>query len=369
MRYSLSHVANQVLVQNLFNLVARDRVTTAELLAHLAEVEVRRLYLPAAYPSMYEYCVRELKLSEHSALKRLRAARAARKYPVIFDAVADGRLHLSAVVMLAPHLTRANAGELVAVAEHRSKLELESLLAQRYPRPDLQTLVQAVAVAAPPLEVAPGPVAGNGATDPGGNRVAFDSQQVVAPTCKRDAQVAPGPPVSPTSRARIEPLSARRFGLQVTIDQEAHELMVKAQALLGHAVPSGDVAEVLKRALRALVNELERRKFARTRHPLPSRGAPKGRHIPAEVRRAVTARDGARCTFLSVNGQRCPAISRLEFDHVQMVAHGGRATVENLRLRCQKHNLYEAERRLGARFMQGKSNKAQHPTAVAGRTG
>ncbi len=132
--YSLSHLTDPELLRGLASLIAQDRVTTAALLAHLAEVDARRLYLPAAYPSMYLYCVGELRMSEDSACKRIRAARAARQFPAIFEALADGRLHLSAVVLLAPHLTRENADELLAAAAHKTKAEIEELVARRFPR-------------------------------------------------------------------------------------------------------------------------------------------------------------------------------------------------------------------------------------------
>ena len=78
--------------------LADERVSTATVLADIAEVDARRLYVPAGYPSMYLYCVDQLHLEEQAAYKRIQAARAAREFPAVFDAVADGRLHLSAVV-------------------------------------------------------------------------------------------------------------------------------------------------------------------------------------------------------------------------------------------------------------------------------
>jgi len=133
-----------VLLRGLATLVAQDRATTAALLAHLAEVDERRLYLPAAHPSMYAYCIHELHLSEDAVFKRIQVARVARRFPAIFPALADGRLHLSAVVLLAPHLTKENAGELLAAAAHRTKSEVEQVLAERFPRPDVPGLVRAL---------------------------------------------------------------------------------------------------------------------------------------------------------------------------------------------------------------------------------
>ena len=109
--YSLSHLGDRALLRDLAARVAQDRATTAAVLAHMAEVDARRLYLPAAYPSMYAYCVHELRLSEEAAFKRIHAAGhppqvgPARRFPALFAALAEGRLHLSGAVMLAPHLT------------------------------------------------------------------------------------------------------------------------------------------------------------------------------------------------------------------------------------------------------------------------
>ena len=135
--FTLDHVSDETLLADLAALIATDRRTTAALLAHLGEVDERKLYLPAACSSMHAYCVRVLHLAEEVAFKRIRAARIARQFPVIFDAIADGRLHVSGVVMLAPHLTDENVDEVIAAASHRSKTELEELVARLAPRPDL----------------------------------------------------------------------------------------------------------------------------------------------------------------------------------------------------------------------------------------
>src|SRR6266700_2405160 len=107
--YSFTHLADSTLLHELAALVSRDRATTAALLAHLAEVDERKLYVPLAFSSMYDYCVRELHMSEDTAFKRIRAARTARQFPAIFAALADGRLHLGAVVLLTPRLTPETA--------------------------------------------------------------------------------------------------------------------------------------------------------------------------------------------------------------------------------------------------------------------
>jgi len=334
--YSLAHVADHVLIHDLHAIVKQDRCTTADMLAHLAEVDARRLYAPVGYPSMFAYSVGELRLSEDAAYRRIRAARLARQFPAILGMVADGRLNLNSVLMLGSHLTDENAEELLAAATHKTKSELELMLAARFPQPDLATLVQAVPAApshAPEMQacqLAPAPV---GMTT---------TQQVAQ-------QIA-----APAPRPKLTPLAPQRFALQVTLSQQTHDKLRYAQELLGHAVPSGDMAQVLDRALDALIAKLERQKFAATSRMRPGRGTPKGRHVPAEVRRAVWLRDQGRCTFVSEKGHRCESRTRLELDHVDPVARGGAATVANLRLRCRAHNQYAAEKAFGAGFMQRK---------------
>ena len=159
----------------------------------------------------------------------------------------------------------------------------------------------------------------------------------------------------------MAPLSPRRYALQLTMSQELHDKLRYAEQLLSHQIPAGDVAAVLERALDALISRLEKQKFAATRKPRPlaPRAPSGGRYIPAEVKRAVWERDCGRCTFVSESGKRCPARTLLEFDHIDEVARGGRATIGRIRLRCRAHNQYGAERTFGVEFMHHKREGAR----------
>ena len=369
-RYARSHLANQTLLCHLTTHLGQERGSTAEFLADLAEVDVRRLYVPAGYPSMYEYCVGALHLSEQAAYKRILTARTARRFPAIFGALADGRLHLTAVVLLAPHLREATADELLAAATHQSKAAIERLLAERFPRPDMLSCVaplpvvpaaQGTALQAEPVavqlspEIVAGvptaPAARGPQAEPVGAQL---SPEIVAGQHSLEPAPAPLPPVGP--RSRVQPLAPQRFGVQFTMSQSEYDDLCYAQALLGHQVPAGDVAPVFARALKALIPQLERQKFAATPKPRPGHRASRAetRHIPAEVKRAVWERDGGQCTFVSPTGHRCSARTRLEFDHVEAFARGGEATVSGIRLRCRPHNQFAAERTFGTEFMRNK---------------
>src|SRR5688572_14688101 len=122
--YSLTHVRDDVLLRDLNALIVQERGTMATVLAHMAEVDARKLFVPLGHSSMFGYCVKELKLSEDAAYKRIQAARAARQFPILFTEIAEGRLHLTAVCLLAPYLTEENVEELVQAAANRRKSEV-----------------------------------------------------------------------------------------------------------------------------------------------------------------------------------------------------------------------------------------------------
>jgi 5-methylcytosine-specific restriction endonuclease McrA len=343
--YFFPQLADDSVLQAFDASLSQTCAATATMLAYLGELDHRRLYVRAAYPSMHQYCVREKHMSEHTADKRIRVARIARQFPAIFPALADGRLRLSAVLLLAPHLTAGTADELLAAAARRTNAEIELLLAHRFPRPDVPTLAQPLSVQETCEELA---------------------VRRVVPSDGPDVPLEMEPLSGPAApRARVVPLSPGRFALQFTVDQATHDKLRYAQALLGHALPSGEVAKVFERALDALVNQLEKQKFAKCARSRPQRGTPKGRDIPAAVRRMVWERDGGQCTFVSEQGKRCESRTRLEWDHVEPVARGGQATPDNLRLRCRAHNQYAAERTFGHEFMRAKREQSRASAARA----
>ena len=148
----------------------------------------------------------------------------------------------------------------------------------------------------------------------------------------------------PAARPVVRPLAPERYEIRFTASTEMREKLRVAQELLGHAIPSGDIAQVFDRALTLLVADLSRRKFAATTRPRRSRGqSDDSRNVPAEVKRLVAGRDQRRCAFVAPNGRRCDERRFLEFHHVVPYAAGGLPSAENIQLRCRAHNGYEAD--------------------------
>ena len=114
----------------------------AVLLAHLAEVETRGAHRSRRCASLYTYCVYELRFSEDAAARRSAAARFAKEFPGLLDAVAAGELHLTGLLMIGPHLTPANRADVPARAKFRTKKELAKLVRELNPVPEVQDRVE-----------------------------------------------------------------------------------------------------------------------------------------------------------------------------------------------------------------------------------
>jgi len=324
-----SHLSDAELVAGVKSLAGRERDATAHLIAHLAELDARRLHLGAGFPSLFAYCVEVLLLSEAEAYNRIEAARAARRFPVILDRLAEGSLNLTTVRVLASRLTADNHLELLAAASGKRRRAVEELLAGHFPQPDVASSVRKLPAPVP----APLATAASAATP---------SEPLAGPSLL-GAVTQVAAPMSPRP-AVVRPLAPERYEVRFTASRQTCEKLRLAQEMLRHAVPTGDTAEIIDRALTVLLEKLAQKKFAQTDRPRASRGtAPGSRYAAAKVRRAVWIRDLGRCAYVAKSGHRCNARSFVEFHHLDPYGVGGEATVETMELRCRAHNNYEAE--------------------------
>jgi hypothetical protein len=396
-RFGLLSVKNAELLAGLSQLVKQGNELTAEVLAHLAELEERRLHLQLGFPSLFAYCVEALGLSEGSAGRRVAAARVCRRFRAAFELVARGDLHLSALCALAPHLSPQNANELFAACCRKTRRQVDELLAARFPKADVREQIRRLPV-------------------PG--RASKASSDLQIPT----SASAPPPP----RRREIEALAADRFGVHFTADAELRDLIERARALASQRLPKNDLPSLMLLVLESFVKHEEARRFAvgRTRFVNPEGGKPRraktdatceqaslpratppggpspatssvgektardglrasggarvagcsadrskrSRYVPAAVRRAVYLRDCGQCSFVSPAGRRCDARALLELDHAKPWARLGEAGVDNIRLRCRAHNQWHARECFGARHIEAKI-AARRPAGGTGDSG
>jgi 5-methylcytosine-specific restriction endonuclease McrA len=236
--------------------------------------------------------------------------------------------------LLRPHLTDENHRELLGAARHRTKRELEEIVARLRPQPPVPSTVRKLPARTPP------------AIQPSTPPQAQALLASVPAECQSQADRGTTPEVV-SKRSEIKPLAPERYKVQFTISCETNERLREAQNLLRHRIPDGDVALIFDRALSLLVAELRRTKHGAVKRPRKGRSqAEHSRYIPAPIKRAVWERDGGQCALVGAHG-RCSERALLEYHHVVPFADGGLTTVENLQLRCRAHNAYEAERWCG----------------------
>jgi len=324
-------LTDRELLRRLGELVRASRRVEAVLIAHIAEVDARRLYAREAKPSMFAYCTEVLNLSEQEAYLRISVARAARQHPLLLTMLADGRLHLTGAGRIVPHLADGDAAALLERAAFKSRRAIEEMLVAFSPQSDAPTLVRRVPIpSSTPVPTSP-----------------------AATALSRTPDASPRLPPAPPPQAP-RPLAPDRYKVQFTVGAAFCRKLDRAKDLTRCSIPGGDIAAILEVALTEMLSRLEARRFALTKKAGadPPEGGSTGRHVPAAVRREVFRRDGGRCRFVNSEGARCSTCTLLEFHHVHPYARGGAASLANIQLMCRTHNAHLAEREFGAAHME-----------------
>jgi hypothetical protein len=257
-------------------LAGRERETTVELVAHLAVLELRpNLYRAQGYGSLFRYCTGALRLSEDAACNRTKVTRACRDFPMILDLMAAGTVSLTTVKMLAPHLTTANHQAVLARAADRSREDIEALVAELAPQPDVKASVRKLPTRQEdPSSASPGlPLGAGGDTTVALAALREETDQLVGlsaeettsqPVTAPDEHPDPRCAASTAARPVVRASAPGRYRVQFTIDRETYDELRAVQALLRREIPNGDPGRIFGRALRLLKREVESAKFAVT---------------------------------------------------------------------------------------------------------
>jgi hypothetical protein len=284
-------------------LVGRSNQLLAALLAHLAEVEARGVHRTRACSSLYTYCTYELRYSEDEAYRRVAAVRLVRRFPGLLDAIAAGELHLTGLLMLGPHVTEENLGQVLLPAKYRTKKEIARLVRELDPLPEVPPRIEPLGPAparldpkaptweafvsslCPVRELSPGERPRDWMEDANESDEAAPAVFTLSDNEAVSARAGAGdfgqPPMA-------EPLSPQRYKVQFTAGDEYVKLVEEAQALLSHSAPRATLDEIQLRAMRAFVAELKRRKHAVVARP---RKTPAG---PMDASRSTAGREPAQ---------------------------------------------------------------------------
>jgi len=299
----LLHLSDADLLRRTGELTRRSRHTEALLLVHLGEIDARRLYLREACSSLFAYCTERLHFSEGEAFYRVAAARAAREHAVILEMLADGRLHLTAVALLAPHLTTTNCEAVLSRAVHRSKRQVLELVAELAPRPDVPSRIRKLptrtdprraaalagggplpfatplASATAPLPsatsslvsaAAPLPSAAAPALEPRPAKVDRFESPLSPESAPPEGSLSSSQPPAPRHTPTIEAVAPDRYRVQFTASARLRDKLERLRAMMRSTVPNGDLATVVEEAVTEKLARLERQRSAATERPRKS---------------------------------------------------------------------------------------------------
>jgi hypothetical protein len=377
------------------SLVGDGNRIAAKIVAYLAEVEERRIHLELACSSMFVFCTKKLGFSEGEAFRRITAARLARRFPAILDAIASGRVHLSTLVLMRDHFTNDNVRGLLEEAAGKSKREIEELVARLAPRPDVASSIRklperavppmpqlgALPITASaqiscgpgapepctlPMETAPSAAVGCGLGMPASGAGALACPALVHVGFRAAERGA-----RPRANAvpQVQPLSEARYRVQLTASAALREKLEHARRLVSHRNPEGDLAVIVEEALDLLIEKLERVKLGKTERPRAATKAPQDSgHVTQATRRAVVERDGLQCAFVATNGERCGSREAARV-RPSDTAHARR------HWRCREHpnalpahNRFAAEQAFGRRHIEERIDIRQRKCGTGAET-
>src|SRR5262245_11505688 len=237
--FVLKDRSDQELLDGVLAAVAREFEDVAVVIAHIAEMETRKLFAGEGCSSLKAYCMEVLRLTEDQAYARIAVARVAQKFPVVLEMLADGLVHLTAVERLGPSLTEENHLSILEEATYKTMAQVEEMVARLRPRPPVPSSIRKLGSGNSDAEGGFFPEAG----EP-------DEQDLEEP--------APPPR---TRRSSISPLAPGSHDIHITADDETVYALRELQELLSHQVPNGDPAIIIKHSLLRTLKEVKKERF------------------------------------------------------------------------------------------------------------
>jgi 5-methylcytosine-specific restriction endonuclease McrA len=347
MASALSEMTNFMLQQRVLELRQRERKLMVELLVHLAELERRRLYFEMGHDSLFKLLNEGLGYSKGSSYRRMIGARLCVRFPQVVHALREGMLNLAQICALHEILTEDNVEQELREAVGKSEDVLRAIVAGRQGKPVATSSVRVVHIA-PRLDLP----------------LASTASPTEAPATSGQGEHA--------AMTRIEPVMDELHELKLIVDKRFMDDFNAVRDALSHKIPDRDLTEVMHECMRMTLDVIRKRQEGAGRATTRPSTPPKegARRVPTPVRREVMVRDGRRCAYVGPDGTRCNSTYQIQLHHVAPFAAGGPATVENLEVRCRRHNHMHARQELGERFIARAIDRSQlRARAGSARTG
>jgi hypothetical protein len=362
----LGNLTSEELGRSAEELAVREKQNVARLIAHIAEIGERGYHLEMGYKSLFDFSVRRLNLSEGSVYRRTQVAGVCKRFPEILEALSEGRLHLTAASLIAPHLTRDNVEDLIGTVQGKTRREIEQFLVTLAPKEVFESSVRRQG----------SPV----------TKTVGENAKTVAPEGDTAEQQQTQPAGETRTRDLLEPATEERFNFRFSAGKEFTEKFRRLAEVLGIESPHAHLEEIFEQALESALDKkdpkrkLERRRkreakkeaarpgeaekqTVETRSSNGTSGSGAGspavaRGISSEVRERVLERAGYQCEYRGPEGDRCSSCTGLQVEHTKPFAIYRTHDEQYLRAFCPAHNLFAAEEYYGRQFIRQKIDAA-----------
>jgi hypothetical protein len=350
----------------LADLLRCEHHALAEFLIALAAFDRERKWVSLGYKSLFAFLTRELGLSKGAAYYRMTAAELVQRYPEVLEALREGKLCLTSIVELSKVIAPENWAEVLLRYFHLSKREAKEVTAELLPvaAPPLRTVVTALpAESGPafPLAASLGPTV----------ETACSSVPVHPANLLHANAAVPGGVHAPcgagAKATKVEPLTADLSRIHVTVSRRLLAKLAAAKDALSHSHPGASEETIIETGLdlilertarrRGLVKNPRKKALALHVPPAPTKETAvptkdPGRYVAADVRRAIWERDQGKCQWKLEGGGICGETRRVELDHVEPFAKGGRILKpEDGRVLCDFHQDVSARKEFGDGLM------------------
>jgi hypothetical protein len=353
-------------------LAAAEKKTQVALIAHLAEIARRKLHLDQGYASMFDYCLRALHLAEGEIWLRLQVSSRCGRFPELLEELAAGGLNLTSAGKICAFLREDNKTSILQNCRGKTTREVEEYLCSLKPKPSvpssLQRCPRSTALAQPTAKL-------------GDNELRLPGERELFPSEINEdaANTADHIPAPAAKTSRLETLGEERYYLHCTVSTGLRRKIERLAEVLGIDNPARNLPALLEQAFDIALKAKDPAHLRRAKQAAAaaaaaakeqsqeqrSTTAPRSRHIPAAIKRAVFHRGEYRCQYAAADGARCPQHTHLCVDHIVPFAQGGTNDLSNLQLLCARHNLRKMERDFGFRWHPPRSQQSS-TDSVAG---
>lgn len=356
----LSKLTDNHLIHHFSASVQKEREMISDVIAHIAEIDKRSLYAKEGYSSLFNYLREKFHYSESSAYRRIQGAKIMFLFPEILGLLEEGRVTLSTLNLIEPHLTKENVKGIVDQVIGKSKREVESLLDSQFStkRETGRDKIRKLPVFAP--------AQADQQHDRSLEELQSQHKQPQYPPV-RFSPLSCEPETAQnhtaSSGSGSEAVIKRRIKIEFCADEALADKIERAKEILRHKFPKGKFEEIFNQALDDLLEKRDpERKIAKREKrmslgkqgkdnalppTLETNGVHLTRYIPEKLRLEIWKRDRGECGYVTAEGKKCNSRSALEIDHIHPWALGGRSEIENLRLLCDTHNRYQAQKTFG----------------------